>query len=952
MSSPYKLKEANKLVIDEEIILQAFTEENNLRILLYLLQEGTKDIRSLSNALDIAVNDVKEILEKLSRVDLIISKEGDYSLTQRTIDRLTYSEMSLDFLVGQSIPGNIQNVQHALSQNYEIKKIIGKGATSYTFLAVQTNIHRERTLKVFFPDLVTFDELDRALQARSQIKRGMALPELIDAGQINISFPSGNKKTVSCIVLEYIDGGAKTFSEFLKAHNNLDATIYERFIERIGGTLAAIEEAGLVHGDLHEGNILVTPGVSSSVAREFYLIDFVGVPSFVSKKLEIQSDLDNFRDHLLRAAIIGCQRYPGYAARYLLGERAFRILNKLRNEEYTSFKQLLEDYNQTPIDVPGNYFQSPSPQPFEWLRVEWITSQDWLYKLFEPIRSRFDIISRFGNTWISGPRGCGKSHYLRVMAFNPEVIVNARSDKALEKKLVQINYNFKKAFGVLFTCRLGEFKGFVPEVTGKNTFDVNIQEILKHILVLKIWNKTLNTIREGLECYDPVSKSTLLGIPGNFNKLIKLLEKTLGNMAIVDNASPLSIFYQCQAVCTAQENSSIAVWYHPEIKPFPHLLNESDLNEFFVILRDTFVELRDSQFYILVDDASYGHMHFEMQKILNSLIRAAQKNHCFKVTCDKYMYTLEASDGRSIDPNNEVTYVDLGEVSTKSQRERVIDLSQHLSRVIDLRLKAAGYKLGIRQILGKSQSVKEFLSAICLPRARRPLKNGKITNSLNRPHAYYAGWNIIWNLSHGSIRSLLQLIEYIFKNNEYNEKNSNTISLQAQDKAVRSYASNQFKALTMLPGELDGEPIGQRLQSVVSAIGEMSRQYIEHYDTGEEDRWYETISVERLDRKKLDPEAQTILNELIKHGLVLDEGTTFSRADFGLCHRYDLNKIFTPAFQITYRVRNHIYLSKLPFEQLLLKPDAFANRYRKKLSELAKRKTSIQQSLFEDSEND
>ena len=93
-----------------------------------------------------------------------------------------------------------------------------------------------------------------------------------------------------------------------------------------------------------------------------------------------------------------------------------------------------------------------------------------------------------------------------------------------------------------------------------------------------------------------------------------------------------------------------------------------------------------------------------MQKILNSLIRAAQANHCFKITYDKYMYTLETADHRSIDPRHEVTYVDLGETSTKTQRETIINLSEHMAKVIDRRLEMGGYRYGIQAILGQSQS--------------------------------------------------------------------------------------------------------------------------------------------------------------------------------------------------------------------------------------------------------
>jgi hypothetical protein len=95
--------------------------------------------------------------------------------------------------------------------------------------------------------------------------------------------------------------------------------------------------------------------------------------------------------------------------------------------------------------------------------------------------------------------------------------------------------------------------------------------------------------------------------------------------------------------------------------------------------------------------------------------------------------------------------------------------------------------------------------------------------------------------------------------------------------------------------------------------------------------------------------AQEILTHLIQWGLLLDEGVTFSRAQIGLSQRYDMNKIFAPAFQTTYRVRNHMYLSAARFAEMLMNPDSFVARYRKKLKELASPGETVTQGrLFED----
>jgi len=947
MSSTATLKNANQLVAKRDEFLTTLIDDTNLRVLRYLKASGPASALEIASNLKLAKLKTKRIVSELEHRGLIIRRGDSFALTLPAQKRLSYATVSLDFLVDSTLTADSRTVPHALGNTYVLRERIGKGATSFTFRAEQSGTHRDRTLKVFLPNTVTYEQLDAALEKRNKIRQHVALPEIIEAGQVTLLFPDGRSRQVPCLALEYIDSNAKTFAEFLKAQDNLNPAIFERFIERVGGALAAIEEVGLHHGDLHEGNILVVPGASAEVAHDFWVIDFVGVPSATSPELDLPSDIESFRDHLLRAAIIAAERYPGYSARFLLGSRSFRVLQVLREGNYETFRDMLDDFHRTHIPIPDDYFRPPRPEPFEWLRVESIPSSAWLYKLFEPVPSRLETISRFGNTWISGPRGCGKSHYLRVLAFQPSVLIEASDDQVLAQKLEEIKYNFRRSFGVLFACRLGEFKGFTPEALGQEIFDTKTITFLKHIIVLKIWNKTLDSLREGLESSSRNGKP-LLEMPNDVQRIRDFLQAKIGRIAVVSDSLNMSIFRQCLAACTARENSAIAVWNQPSRRRGIRMLDERDLDEFFLLIKQTFGELNQTRFLILVDDASYGHIHFEMQKVLNSLIRAAQANHCFKITCDKFMYTLDTADGRAIDPRHEVTYVDLGEVSTKAQRETAVDLAKYTAQVVNTRLKAGGFESSIEVMLGQSQNPREFLSALSLPGARRRKRGESPSKRPPRPKAYYAGWNIVWSISHGSVRTLLELVEYIFRTNKVSPRTVN-ISLKAQDSAARSYSNRHFKALSMLPGELEGEPIGQGLQAVISAIGEMSRQYLEHYHTGEEYRWYETISIERLDRNRLLPKAQRILDELVKYGLLLDEGITFSRAQFGLCQRYDMNKVFAPAFETTYRVRNHIYLSRARLEELLLQPDVFVARHRKKLKELAQRKAiEHQTNLFGD----
>jgi serine/threonine protein kinase len=937
MSSPV-LKETNLFLKREDRLLSQLRDPYALMILNFLNMKGKISEQQIVKGLSLPDKIINLKLKEMVEVGLVCFDSEVYFLNSSTKSKINYKKLDLSYLVGQIFKHDSFKVENPLSHDYEIIEVIGSGATSFTFKAKQKKTHKDRTLKIFFPDTVTYEQLDKALEKRKSIRKEFGLPDINDAGEVNLVLSNNDTVTVPCVVLEYINNGAITFSEFLEKNKNLNPQIFKNFVERVGAVMVQIESVGLIHGDLHEGNILVQPDSENVISNEFYVIDFIGVPSYSSPNLEILSDLENFKNHLLKAAIIVCENNPNVSARVLLGEKVFNLLQKLRDGEYVSFKEMLEDYAKPIESVPSNYFNDPLPQPFEWLRVETIPSAEWLFKLFEPINFKYETISRFGNTWISGPRGCGKSHYIRILAFYPEIIRRASKDPKLEEKLKKLNYDFKKNFGVLFACRLGEFKGFDPAAMDNEKFDFKTIKFLKHILVLKIFNKTLQTIKEGVECFDDQLKP-ILRLPSKFDLLNDFLESKFDKISLIEDTEIINTFLQYIDVLIAKENSANSIWHIPTLRSKGKLLDEIDLDEFFKVVKGTFPDLKDTRFHILVDDASHGHIHFEMQKILNSLVRSVQGDHCFKITCEKFMYTLDTSDGRAIDPRHEVTYEDLGEVSTKSQKDMIVNMSSYMARVINTRLKEAGFNNKIEKILGHSQDPNTFLSALSLPKKR---KNSKTANE----PAYYAGWNIIFHLAHGSVRTLLEMIEYIFTTKNVTPE-VEEIDLKSQDKAIRSYSSRQFKALSMLPGEIDGEPIGKRAQAVVSAIGEISRQYLEKYNTGDPDRWYETISIERLDGLPLAKDAKKLLNELIKFGLLLNEGLTFSRAQFGLQDRYDLNKVFSPAFRITYRVRNHIYLSKSKLNNLFISPDKFVKEHKNKLKSLLSKAKGQQEIKFE-----
>lgn len=157
MSSSEKLKNTNKLVSELSNVLSAFIEPKSLLIMHLLYKRGCINAEQIIRELTLPQDEVEQILSFLKDNDLIKQIATGFELTPLAEKRIGHGSTTLEFLVGETIQTDINSVPHALRNSYKIKKCIGNGATSYTFLAEQFETFRDRTLKIFLPDIVNYD---------------------------------------------------------------------------------------------------------------------------------------------------------------------------------------------------------------------------------------------------------------------------------------------------------------------------------------------------------------------------------------------------------------------------------------------------------------------------------------------------------------------------------------------------------------------------------------------------------------------------------------------------------------------------------------------------------------------------------------------------------------------------------------------------------------------------
>lgn len=883
--------------------LEISLDRNLLFLLIYLDKHPEISIENLEKKIKIQKGSLSQCLDILLSENLINKDEnGLFYVSQKGKDFLKpiyYSKYALRNLPKNTIKG------------YTIEEILGEGSTSVTFKAIKEKTRRPVVLKIIKPGI-----LDR-------IDISQRIKEISPLGDDYLVVPSDygdfsyQDIQLKFIEMEYVQG--KTLNEFFenKIHFEKEPFI-THFIQEVGGVLSKIESKGRQHGDLHSNNIMVIEDTIHKGIYHFKVIDFIGVNFKEQFKEYEYSDRDYFRknfsmivDHILILS--------GESEERTLGGKLLQIYNKILKNEYPSFKEIIEDISKEYVPKERKV---EIEKPFHIFRFEQYDISDpvWL-QVFEPDQETYEKLKSFNPIIISGPRGCGKTIYLKSLSFIPDLIEKIKKEDDL-KPLADKYIKYKEIFGIFFPCRQAEFKVLSDRYV---KFTPKTELFIKHIFILKIIRKTLALIGRGY--VKSILKGTFV-----YEDIMSFVAKYLSRpFGLMGNGNELS---QLSEIIENEETECLNLLGQEEkYPPFGKLLNENKLIEFFDMVNKSVSELQNARFYIIFDDVSDPNMSFEAQRILNSIARTTNSKYCFKISTEKYGYDFSDMEGKILQSPHDFDYIDLATFG-KEERDRYGErMKNYLERVVNTQLITARYP--------KNKKITEYLDE--LPYSHEELI--KLLSELSKKEerykeakkllekVKYGGWDIICQLSSGSVRVTLQICERIFKEcgeNKLAQLKTDTqakIDIDIQHRAITKFSREEYSNLINI------KDIGKHLFDIVRNFGGVSRYYLTRDITVEEGRKDERIAIERGDNKELDPKAEEILRILLRYSIFTDTGLCFSRTHIGLVQKFTLHKKFCPALRISFREREHLRLSKEQLELLLLEPNEFAKEGTKFLRE-------------------
>ena len=833
------------------------------------------------------------------------------ALNQRGMINVTNSAQSLT-QIGQlfisrlliNIPSDEDASSYlgSLSLKYTDFRVLANGKNSIILKAKHKLLKKDFLIKLIRPGASSDLSLSMATLSLLPADEGIILPIDFSSVVINDLF----EQPVSLDYLVFPLALGKTFGQFLKQDNHrFNSQIAIAFAEVVGNALLALERIGAYHGDLHENNILVD---SEATQIDFKLID-VSYGSMGSASLSYckNSDLENFKIHILRLLNAQRERLPQLSLRKYIGTKNYDKITSILSKETTSFadvKRILDDdfpfktFAREKAEFVDKHFRQPVS--FRLQRYEEITDPAVAIQLFVPYDPLMERMVDFSNIYVSGNRGSGKSTYLAALGFFPQA----------ERALV----DFRTTFGVYFPCRQGEFRALASRSTWTCDHE---RDVTTSILVVKIVRRTIEALLDGVlytRIAHPSSLARLRLFVSGLASSQDIISIQGSIQAEIENLAATMIRIELEHV------SSLS-------KPPTGSFNKFDaltLMEFFRIVRDSFSELSTTRFHLLFDDVGVPYVPENVQKALNDLILSSNPFFCIKISAEKYTFTFQSSYGKALESGQDYFEHDIshtlsiGSGSAGLNRDIV---EKYFRRIVDQRLQYFNYK---------SDSINDYLG-------NEPISVDRllVLLAIGRKDAYYCGWSTVWNIADRTPRNLLELVSEIFSaGNIDNMSVPKQVPMRDQDRAIRTISEKRLESLSQIPGSVSigGQPVslGRCLFECTAVIGSTFRIYLRS-EKNIDGRKRQHLAIERNDSGELSSEAEQILRRLVTFG-VLDSGrATFARDDRLKKPFYVLNRIYCPAFSIGFRRDDHLRLSQSKFEMLLLSPTRFMSEGTKKL---------------------
>lgn len=805
-----------------------------------------------------------------------------------------------------------------LLSNYKIIEKKGNGKIGTVYKAVREDFSHTVACKII-PEGKLKKGWDREL---------LKVVKLHDIDSVIQYFNHGsaldkNKRPFTYIFWNFIDGyNLKEYKE--KFPNAINLSFIEKLADTIIRALFACKNEGINHGDLHEGNILISkpdPRTIENTTR-IYVADFGyggshndiqpkdDIKQFVSIIQNLLSTLNKTELNALDKILI--DEYRNFFSKKFseIDPTEGRFVGDLR-ALYLEFKELRRLAELKSSKGVGNNDEI-TPGDYLWAEAIGLRKEEWKHLFVPEILGVEELLSQ-NNCVLTGARGCGKTMaFRRLTVFMDKVIGEPSGVPGSDSFL-----------GFYVNCRdLIEAFPYIP---------FNIKDEIAAQIIHYFHLTWLNEIIKTISLFDGNDDN-------NYDWLNNFFIKIFGDeYPILPKGS--DILGNAGSFIEIQKESCRISELGRRKTNFWKLSNLDFLDRLTSEIKQNLNWAASKPFYFFLDDYTIPIVPRNIQKVINQIIFKRRDQLFFKISSESELsFVKSTAKGKPLELIHDYALIDMANISLYQTEEDKQELLEKIFKPrIDRNLLLKSKNISLVTFLGKSSPNDNNALATLLRQKAQGLYKKKI---------FYHGIKHFVGMWSSDTRIMIQMFVDILRESESKIKEGATnIEPEIQDRVFRTNGGEFLNFTESVPNPAfleKQQPLkikisyGKHLRDIVEAFLQVSKYDLCHANlngnTTNEKKYLnpkQAFRIEILDKIDLPEDAMNYYEGLIRwHIFFHDYRGKSIRSQIN--PRLFLHRILIPHGQITFSSRDHIHLQNKELIMLLLDPKKFTEYWIKK----------------------
>lgn len=797
-----------------------------------------------------------------------------------------------DQFIGQAIPGRDQ---------YKIVRVLGSGCNAHVFVAHSDSLVHDVACKVIpVANLVGADESPPTWKEEIHKANRVASNRVVKCHDMG-TWSLGDTEYVF-LLSELVRG--ESLRDHLKRVKTVDVGFVEAFLQEMLDFLRELQAAGLQHGDLHSGNVLVEDRSQSLVGPgyAFRVADF-GVRRATTGDA-LLDDFDQLavmlRELMERVRYTECSPRD----RYMFDAINDDLLAKGLVERDTAHDPRAR--NPAALfaslrEIPKNYLRETAGTarrtlitPFDYLSCEQIGESHGLLKeLYSNKMLGLVAIEGINNLVLTGPRGCGKTTVYRSLSLKH--LAHTSDDNPASLKYI----------GVYYRCDDLYFS--FPRYQSPTRTEA--LDVPMHFLTATLIRELL----ESLALWLPRHAHAEFG--GAESAVAKELWDLLGlgrpQQPDADTFASLARSLQRERQRAAKKQRFVNDPSHT----FDGYFGPDMLPRACDLLQQRFEILRDRPIFFFVDDYSTPKITAPLQRNLNRLLMQRTAACFFKIATESpASYENQDVDGKAYVEGREFTLANLGiDFINAESAEKLLFVDDVFGR---------------RFAYCDNYPVKTLLELIG-DEASQTSQNDVARAIRLKKYPVIWGRSALGELCSGDVHFLIELVGKMVAaaggpDALHVSNGGPAVAPKTQNETIRAEAGNFLKNLRALP-------VGAGLVEVVEAFGAVAASYLRHRDSKNETASppHQASRIEPYEDPKLEGQARQVYEDLLRYSVFIEDVRGKSRRG-NVVPRLYLRRFLIPFFNLTFSKRDSLQLAVEELHELLTSPKTFQDKKRLK----------------------